>query len=65
MDSLNGYYLLFTQLPFEYIELEDDREKQWLEIRHGNGLSIKIYKNHLDCVMARNEILTLLENRGT
>ncbi len=58
MDSSNGYYILFVQEPFDYIELSKDRKKQWLENKNNNGLSIRIFKNHIDCAMYRNDILS-------
>lgn len=29
----NGYHILFTQAPFDYVELSGDRETQWQQVR--------------------------------
>lgn len=50
MESPNGYYLLFTQEPFDHLELQHDREEQWSHYKDRNGLSVQIFKNRKDCV---------------
>lgn len=57
MAQPNGYWLLFTQGDFDYLELDSDREKQWSEYRHVNGRNVRIYKNQGHCVLERSDIL--------
>lgn len=57
MDQPNGYWLLFTQGDFDYVELDGDREKQWTEYRHVNGRNVRIYKNQGHCILERSAIL--------
>ncbi len=54
MTQSDGYHLLFTQAPFDYLELSADREGQWREVHNLNGRRIKIFKNQVDCVMVRS-----------
>ena len=51
----DGYYILFTQAPFRYVELSAERESQWQQIRHSNGRRVKVFKNQVDCMMARSK----------
>lgn len=48
------YYILFTQEPFDYVELTRDREVIWQQIRQRNGYHIKIFKNKVDCLLAQS-----------
>ena len=57
MDFPNGHYLLFTQEPFDYYELAEDRDAQWSDHKHRNGKFIEVFNKNFICVMRRNEIL--------
>ena len=57
MAQPNGYWLLFTQGGFDYLELDGDRENQWKEYRQANGRCVRIYKNQGHCVLERSAIL--------
>lgn len=61
MDWPSGYYLMFTQSPYEYLELKENREEQWSNFRKWNGLSVRLYKNHINCVIEKSDILGLGE----
>jgi len=56
MDTPTGYYILFTQEPYEYFQLEEDRNKQWQDCRHNNGRMIRLFENINDCIMERNDL---------
>lgn len=59
MDFQNGHFLLFTQEPFDYYELAEDRDVQWSDHKHRNGRFIEVFNKNFECVMRRNEILGL------
>ncbi len=57
MESPDGYWLLFTQAPFEYLQLMENRDKQWSSFRRRNGLHVLVFQNLIDLVIEKNELL--------
>jgi len=58
MELKSGSCILFTQGVLEYFELNEDREKQWLECRHNNGRMVEIFTKINDLIFARNDIIS-------
>lgn len=56
----SGNCILFTQGEYEYIELSEDREKQWLECREKNGRMVEIFNNVNNLIIARNDMIARL-----
>ena len=52
-----GYYILFTQGSHDYYKLSENREDQWLKVKHRNSRVVEIFRKEFECVMRRNEIL--------
>jgi hypothetical protein len=55
MEYPDGYYVLFTQYPFDSYELLADRNKLWEKIKSRNGYQVRIFKNHVHCAININE----------
>ena len=41
MELPDGYWPLFTQAPFEYLQLMENRDKQWLNFKR--RMDLKLY----------------------
>jgi hypothetical protein len=57
MESPNGYWFLFTQAPFEYLQLLESRDKQWSNFKKWNGYKVLLFQNIMDLVIEKNVLL--------
>jgi len=57
MSAPDKHCILFTQEPYEYFELTEDRNQQWLKYKKYNGLRVQLFKNINDCIVDRSHIV--------
>lgn len=60
MSLPNGYWILMSVDPLDYIELGEDREDQWKKFKRWNvGRTANVFSSKGKCLKAREEMLAL------
>lgn len=60
MEYPDGYYILFTQYPFDCYKLSSDRQELWKKLKSQAGSKIRIFENHVYCAIFINKIFDSL-----